>query len=278
MKTNAMKVFFAVTLCLGSLNFAYAQSTAPAFSTEAELKNDVAQAPCKNDDRLAAVKTLFSKMGATETEITIEKLGKVENLVVTKKGKTGEIVVIGAHYDKTADGCGAIDNWTGIVILANLYRTMKPFVTNKTFIFVAFGKEEIGLIGSNAMAKNIPKEKRTDYCAMVNFDSFGFTYPQALRNISDERLMDLAEEVSKEMKIPFAKAGIDFASSDSESFRLIKIPAISLHGLSNKWTDYLHSSSDKVSNVNSQSVYLGYRHGLVLLSKLDNRPCASFRK
>lgn len=80
-----MKVFFILTLGLAFLTFAYAQSVAPAFSTEAELKKEVANAPCKNDDRLAAVRTLFSKMGVAEAEITIEKLGKVENLVVTKK-------------------------------------------------------------------------------------------------------------------------------------------------------------------------------------------------
>ena len=163
------------------------------------------------------------------------------------------------------------------MILAHLYRTMKDLTTNKNYLFVAFGKEELGLIGSDAMADAIPKESRKNYCAMVNFDSFGMAYPQALRNISDEPLIKLAKETSKEMNIPFADAGIDFASSDSQSFRRKKIPAIGLHGLNNKWTDFLHSRADKVANVNTQSVYVGYRHGLVFLSKIEQRPCDSFR-
>lgn len=264
-------LFFVLTLS------AFSQEQIVRFSTEEEIKADVALVPCKDKERLAAVKSLFAKMGANEAEIKIEKLKSAENLVVTKKGKTDETVVIGAHYDKTDEGCGAIDNWAGIVILANLYRTMKDFTTEKTYQFAAFGKEEIGLVGSNAMADGIPKEKRANYCAMVNFDSFGFTYPQALRNISDTSLIKLAEEVSKEMKIPFAQAGIELASSDSESFRRKKIPAITLHGLNNQWQNYLHSSSDKVSNVNIQSIFIGYRHGLVFLSKIENKPCGAFR-
>jgi len=246
-------------------------------STEPDIKPDLALAPCENKDRLTAAKALFERIGAKTGDINIEQLGKVENLVVTKKGWTEEIVVVGAHYDKTADGCGAIDNWTGIVILAHLYRSIKDVVTDKTYLFVAFGKEELGLIGSTAMADNIPKEKRQNYCAMINFDSFGFTFPQALRNISDDSLIKLAKETSKEMKIPFGEAGIEVASSDSAPFRAKKIPSISLHGLSNDWAKYLHSTSDKFANVNTQSVYVGYRHSLVLLAKIDKKPCGFFR-
>lgn len=257
--------------------FSHAQENKVKISTEDEIKKHTELASCKDKERLEAVKNLFLRVGAAESDIKIEKLKSVENLVVTKKGKSNEIVVVGAHYDKAADGCGVIDNWTGIVILANLYRTLKDFTTEKTYIFVAFGKEELGLIGSGAMADSIPKEDRSNYCAMVNFDSFGFSVPQALKNISDESLIKLAEEVSKEMKIPFGQAGIDLASSDSASFRKKKIPAITLHGLSNQWQNYLHSSKDKVENVNAQSVFIGYRHALVFLTKIDDKPCEAFR-
>ena len=278
MKSLKIKPLWILAILLIFTGYSTAQKAGIKISTEEEIKSDVSLVPCKDKERLAAVKSLFIKNGATEPDITIEKLKDVENLIVTKKGKTAETVIVGAHYDKTPEGCGAIDNWTGIVVLANLYRTMKDLTTEKTYLFVAFGKEEQGLIGSDAMAGRIPKEERTNYCAMVNFDSFGFTYPQALRNISDTSLIKLAEETSKEMNIPFADAGIDFASSDSQSFRNKKIPAISLHGLSNNWTNYLHTASDKVSNIKIGSVHIGYRHGLVFLSKIDRKPCGSFRK
>lgn len=273
------KLWFCLIILLSLCINSSAQQPTVKFSTEEDLKADMELVPCKGrKERLEAVKKLFIKMGAQESEVIVEKIKDVENVVVTKKGKTDEIVVIGAHYDKTDTGCGAIDNWTGIVILANLYRTMRDFTTQKTYMFVAFDKEELGLLGSEAMAKEIPKDKRTNYCAMVNFDSFGFTYPQALRNISSDSLIALAKEVSDEMKVPFGKAGIEFASSDSDSFKKRDIPAISLHGLDNQWQNYLHNPNDKLAKVNMQSVYIAYRHGLVFLAKIESKPCDAFRK
>ncbi|MBA3335908.1 MAG: M28 family peptidase [Acidobacteria bacterium] len=272
---NSILILF--TICI--FGYApFAQQTTVKISTEEEIKEDINLNVCKNAERLEAVKKLFQKMGAKDTNIKIEKIKDAENLFVIKKGKTDETVIIGAHYDKTSDGCGVIDNWTGIVILTNLYRSMKDFSTEKTYIFAAFGKEELGLVGSDEMARAIPKEKRANYCAMVNFDSFGFTYPQVMTNISDTKLADLAKEVSDEFKIPFGKAAIDFASSDSESFRKQKIPAVSLHGLSDKWKEYLHSTKDKTENVNSTSVYIGYRFALSYLAKIDAKNCNAFRK
>lgn len=274
-----IKNFIALLFLVFSFVFtSHAQKTSVKISSEADIKDDLNLYACKNDERLEAVKKLFKKMGATDSEIKIEKVKNVENLVVTKKGKTEEIIIVGAHYDKTSDGCGVIDNWTGIVVLANLYRTIKDFNTEKTYVFAAFGKEELGLLGSDEMARAIPKEKRAGYCAMVNFDSFGFTYPQVMRNISDAKLADLAKQVSGELKLPFSSAAIEFASSDSESFRKQKIPAISIHGLNDKWQEYLHGSKDKLENVNTESVYIGYRFALNYLAKIDASACGAFRK
>jgi Zn-dependent M28 family amino/carboxypeptidase len=247
-------------------------------ATEADIKEDISSNTCKNSERLEAVKKIFKKKGASDEQIKIEKLKDVENVVVTKKGETDETVIVGAHYDKTSDGCGALDNWTGITILANLYQTMKDVKTRKTYVFVAFGKEELGLLGSDEMARGIPKEKREQYCAMVNLDSFGLTYPQVMTNISDKKLTDLAKKLADDLKMPFADAPIEYASSDSESFRKQKIPAISIHGLTNKWQEYLHSTKDKVENVNIQSVFVGYQFVLRYLVKIEESGCGDFRK
>lgn len=144
-------------------------------STEEQLKADIVLAPCKSAERLEMVKKLFLKMGAKQSDISTEKFKDSENFVVKKKGSSDETVIVGAHYDKVKDGCGAIDNWTGIVILANLYKTLAQSSTTKSYIFVAFDQEETGLLGSKAMVKSIPKENLSEYCAMVNMDSCGLS-------------------------------------------------------------------------------------------------------
>ncbi len=279
MKNTIIKTSIVLNFIL-LLNFAvFAQESSTAkIATEDEIKSDIAKVKCKNSERLESVRELFKEKGAKDNEIIVEEDDGVKNVVVVKKGKTDETIIIGAHYDETGGGCGAIDNWTGIVIVANLYQTIKDFTTDKTYKFVAFDEEEKGLIGSRIMAKAIPKEEREKYCSMVNFDSFGLTYPQASRNNSNGKLIKLAEDMAEKMKMPFGKAAIANADSDSTSFQNVKIPAISFHGLNDKWKDYLHSHRDKVENVNITSVYFGYRFGLNFLARLEAESCDAFRK
>jgi Iap family predicted aminopeptidase len=272
------KIFIASILIFVLCLTVFLQQTQKTkISTVEEIKTDVELVPCKDKERLEAVKKLFVKMGADEKDLIVEDLKTVENLVVTKKGKTAETVIIGAHYDKTDEGCGVIDNWTGIVIIANLYRTMKDFPTEKTYKFVAFGKEEKGLLGSNAMAKAIARDDLKNYCAMVNLDSFGFSYPQVLENVSSPKMTVLAKDLAKELEMPFTTASINSALADSASFKSKEIPAITFHGLSNDWGKYLHTSNDKLENVNIDSVLVGYQFMIRYLVKLDSSACNSFR-
>jgi Zn-dependent M28 family amino/carboxypeptidase len=272
------KTFYILFFILCLSSFSYAQAASIKIASEAEIKENLQLVPCKNEDRLEAVKKLFQTFGTDDSDITVEKSKDLQNLVVTKKGKSGETIIIGAHYDKVKDGCGAIDNWTGIVIIANLYRTLKNVSTDKTLLFVAFDREESGLVGSEAMAKSIAKDKRANFCAMVNLDSFGFGYPQILDNTSSPKLSDLAKELMKELKLPFQHASLaGSADADSTSFIKKDIPAITFHGLSNDWRKFLHSSNDKLENVNTSSVFVGYQFALRYLVKVDSSGCGAFR-
>lgn len=123
------------------------------------------------------------------------------------------------------------------------------------------------------MLKAMPEPERQAICSMVNFDSFGQAYPMALQNASSGKLVDLAEAIAKETKMTFTSVAIEGASSDSQAFRDKKIPAITLSGLGADWSKVLHSSGDNVKNINIDSVYLGYRFGLVFLSKVEAAGC-----
>ncbi|MEP7341914.1 MAG: M20/M25/M40 family metallo-hydrolase [Acidobacteriota bacterium] len=282
------KIFFAIACWLWLSPVSFGQDPQPSapqpprVSTPEEISAEFDSVPCKNKDRIAAVKALFEKMGAKPDEITVEKFGSVENVVVKIAGTSTEAaaekIVVGAHFDKVADGCGAIDNWTGIVAITHIYRTMKTLKPNRTLIFVGFGEEEKGLVGSRAMVDKIKKEQVAEYCAMINIDSLGVAMPQAADNMSSKKLLDVTAEIAKEMGMPFAHAGIPNAGADSMTFVAKKIPAITIHGLTNDWPKILHSSNDKPEKVNRQSVYLGYRLALALLAKVDDSPCQAFRE
>jgi hypothetical protein len=266
----------------GQTQPARTQSAAPArkspFSTPEQMQEDIKAVPCKgNPERLAGVKALFEKMGAPASAISVEKLSNVENIVIRKPGSTSETVVIGAHYDKVSHGCGAVDNWTGIVAIAHLYRTVKDMPLKKTLLFVGFGREEEGLIGSSAMVRAIDKEQLPQYCAMINIDSLGLGITQAETAISSKKLVTRAADLAKRMEMPFQQGAIREGDTDSSSFLARKIPAIALHGLSNEWSKVLHTNEDKISKVNTMSVFMGYRLALALLGEVENSACDAFR-
>lgn len=253
------------------------QDSSVKISTPEQIKDDFNAVPCDDKKRLEAVKSLFERDGVPSADITIDDHKDVQNLVLTKKGQSSEKIVIGAHYDKVADGCGALDNWTGVVTLSHLYRSLKDLPMKKTLVIVAFGKEEKGLVGSRAMTNAISKDQALEYCAMINIDSLGLAPPQVADNMSTEKLGRLAADLAKEMQMPFAHARIQGGDSDSSSFISKKIPAVTIHGMSNEWPTILHSRNDQASKVNGVGVYLGYRLVLSMVVHLDQSPCAAYR-
>lgn len=269
--------------CLGVFIFfvaaipAGAQESGFNISTPDQIKEDFSTVPCDDKKRLESVKALFERAGLPSSDVTTDKYKDVENFVWTKKGESAEKIVIGAHYDKVADGCGALDNWTGVVTLSHLYRTLKDIPLKKTLVIVAFGKEEKGLIGSRAMTNAIDKDQAAEYCAMINVDTLGLSPPQVANNMSSKKLAQFTEDLAKEMKMPFARASIPGADSDSSSFVAKKIPAVTIHGMNNQWPKLLHSNNDQSAKVNTGSVYLGYRLVLAMVVRLDQSPCAAYK-
>ena len=246
--------------------------------TPEDMAKDLAAVPCDDKDRLAAVRALYERAGATAPDITMDQHDNVENLVVTRKGASPETIVIGAHYDKTAEGCGAIDNWTGQVALTHLYRTLRDIPLKKTLVFVAFGREEKGLVGSKAMTRDLDTTEAAGTCAMINIDSLGLGPPQVADNMSSKKLARFAGELAKELEIPFAHASIRNANSDSSAFVAKKIPAVTIHGLNKDWSSILHSKHDQAAKVNPVSVYLGYRLALAMIVRLDASACDAYRQ
>lgn len=265
-----------LALVVGGATQARAQVSLP-ISTIEDIEPDLAAVPCDNAKRLDAVRAMFVRVGAKPDDLRLDDYGHVQNLVLRKPGTERGTIVIGAHYDKTRAGCGAIDNWTGQVVMAHVFRTLKDAPLRKTLVFAAFGREEEGLIGSRAMASAIPKDARADYCAMVNLDSFGRSGAQVLDNASSPSLRRFSADLAQRMNVPFTHAAVKLADSDSTSFMLNGIPAVTLHGLSDDHGAILHTRRDEPSIVNPASVYLGYRLALGMVAEIDKASCDAFR-
>ena len=130
------------------------------------------------------------KMSAQMNLNLVRKQAEAYNVVGVIPGRDAvlknEAIVIGAHYDhlgRGGDGSldvnskqihhGADDNASGVAALLELARQFRKEKKNKrTLIFIAFGGEEEGLLGSKFYVNNpvFPIEKTA---AMINMDMVG---------------------------------------------------------------------------------------------------------
>jgi Peptidase family M28 len=246
-------------------------------STVEEIQSEFKKVPCSKSERLWGARGLFERMGASSTDITTQKLGNVENLVVLGGTPGEDMIVMGAHYDFAKAGCGAVDNWTGVVALAHAYRAIRQLVPRKSVMFVAFDREEQGLVGSRAMVSALSREQLPHFCAMINLDSFGLADPFAMANGSSVSLVKVAEEEAAKLGIPFSKVTVRGARADSASFLSKRIPAITLSGLSKDWASVLHTRYDQPQEVDGMNVYNGYRLALALWQRIDEAPCDAMK-
>ena len=95
-------------------------------------------------------------------------------------------VIVGAHYDHLGLGGfsaldpdsiglvhnGADDNASGAAALLHVARRLRGDPPARTVVFIAFGGEELGLLGSSSYVRN-PVYPLTQAFAMVNMDMIG---------------------------------------------------------------------------------------------------------
>jgi hypothetical protein len=149
------------------------------------------------------------------------------NVLADLPGRSDEVVVVGAHYDSVWRGNGAIDNATGVEGLRRVAERMVGHEPARTIRFVAFGAEEIGLIGARRFVTEAKERGELErIVGMVNLDCIGhgeklelLCAPAALLERAEatahglglydryEVVTELGEEAGTD-HLPFAQAGV----------------------------------------------------------------------
>lgn len=193
-----------------------------------------------------------------------------------------ETIIIGAHYDHLGHGgegsgslaptsgdihYGADDNASGtagVLELARLFTAQKP---RRTIVFMAFGGEEEGLLGSNYYV-NHPLLPLANTVAMINMDMIG--------RMKDRRLVVggvgtakewrdiMATDTEKPFQLTLNEDG--FGPSDHSSFYAKQIPVLFF------WTgthnDY-HKPSDTFEKINYDDEVLILKMVARIVNQLD---------
>ncbi|RST72740.1 M20/M25/M40 family metallo-hydrolase [Siminovitchia acidinfaciens] len=160
-------------------------------------------------------KALLSKLSAGGLKLNLAVQNhtnqKSQNVIAVKKPKgvaNPEIVYVTAHYDSVPGSPGANDNGSGTASIMELARNLKDMPTNKEIRFIAFGAEEIGLVGSRYYVGQLSKEERDRSLVNFNLDMVGTNWDKATQlsvNTGDGK-SNLAWEAGKAAA---AKLGID---------------------------------------------------------------------
>jgi putative aminopeptidase FrvX len=164
------------------------------------------------------------------------------------------------------------DNWSGSSLLPSFYQALAASSRNHTYVLVAFTGEEQGLLGSQSFVKQLG-DQRSLVKAMVNLDTLGLGTTQIWLSHSDRDLAVLLAKVAKQMNIPLGVVDVEkVGTSDSESFRDKKIPAMTVHSLTQRDLHLLHSPQDTINAIHLDDYYQTYKLLIAYLIVLDQKP------
>ncbi len=173
-----------------------------------------------------------------------------------------QIIVVGAHYDHLGRSAawardwnnrgairpGADDNASGTVAILELARRFALNPPSRTILFVAFGAEEVGLVGSKVFLEASPVATDS-ILSMLNFDMVGrFRDKLEVSGTGTapwwDEILTAADTVFGERMVRQPKSSLN---SDNASFAVLGIPV--LHFFTGKHGDY-HTASDVADRIN----------------------------
>lgn len=208
------------------------------------------------------------------------KTVSTQNVVAVLPGKhpqlKNEYVVIGAHYDHLGMGgtgsgsrmpdtiavhYGADDNASGVAALIELASafSLERFETKRSILFIAFGAEEMGLVGSKYFVENAPVPAN-QISAMINLDMIGRLKDEAVLTIGGtgtaKEMDDILSRFETNRFFTLNRQPDGYGPSDHAAFYAASIPVLFL--TTGPHDDY-HTPRDTWNQINT--------HGMIAIQE-----------
>ncbi|HEX3353741.1 MAG TPA: M28 family peptidase [Terriglobales bacterium] len=227
-----------------------------------------------NKQREATLKQMFAEVGCDDQHLSEQRvtLSKLPNVICTLPGGSDKVIIVGAHFDRTPEGNGVVDNWSGASLLPSLYEAVKNEPRKHTYIFIGFTDEEKGEVGSRFYVRQMSKQQVAATDAMVNLDTLGLAPTEIWASHSDKRLIGALLALAKQLDMPVTGVNVEqVGSSDGEQFAERKIPRITIHSLTQVTWDarILHTAKDKPSAIRLDDYYQTYHLLAAYVAFLD---------
>jgi aminopeptidase YwaD len=223
----------AVRLVSGTLTPAAADTLLGPDTSIAQLTRTIAE-------RKAPASFVASRR--VEIGVTLEAADRTAvNVIGVLPARPGapadEAVVLGAHYDHLGLTGGAIhpgadDNASGTAVVVGLARAFAAAGgLDRTVVFVLFGAEELGLVGSGHYVRH-PTVPLARTVAMLNFDMVGRLHDAKVRVSGADSGSGLAEVVGRagtDLGVRTDVRGSPFGPSDHSRFYAAGTPVLFFH-------------------------------------------------
>lgn len=217
---------------------------------------EVLTPPRNNAHRRMKLLNLLKAGGCSADEISMIPVRTVrdgqENVLLKLAGTvaSGKSIIIACHTDFIGNGAGAVDNWSGAVMLAALHRYFRKEPLKHRLVFVAFASEEHGSHGSRQFVNRMSRKERSDIRAVVNLECLGVDAPRTWVNHSSDQLEDLFFQAAKELKTKVFRQVLFDYSSDAASFEKVGIPSVTIHSIAPASLKILNSPDDNPEVIN----------------------------
>jgi hypothetical protein len=190
--------------------------------------------PESNTERAAQLKELFYQAGCVGNSLSEQKIEGAEtpNIICRLGTGEGDIVIVGAHYDRISSPQRPLDNWSGASLLPALYESLHERKRNHSFVFVAFADQGNDPSGAEFFARHLNPAQLGRAEAMVNIDALGLSPTKVWAAHSDKDLVQALIIMVYALKLPASQIDIAAAgSTDSDPFATRHIPQITIHSL-----------------------------------------------
>lgn len=228
----------------------------------------------KNKEREQTLKSMLTEAGCKPeqlTELPVKHTPAPNVLCTLDGGASGRVIVVGAHFDYVDAGRGVVDNWSGAAMLPSLMEAVTKAPRRHTYVFIGFTSEEQGMVGSADYVKHLSSEQRARISGMINLDTVGLGPAEVWVTHAAPELLQPLVNIASAMKLPVYRMDVErVGSSDSESFRAQKIPALTIHSVTQKTLSTLHTREDTIEKISRKDYMDTYRLVAGYLIYLDD--------
>jgi hypothetical protein len=248
------------------------------------LTREISNVPRSDEVRLARLRSAFADAGCSGNlmatqPVTGNRHTHSSNLICTWPADSPNTILVIAHYQHHGQGDGAVENFSGAILLPYLYLAIQARPRLNTWVFA----ECYGKSGVAAYVASLSREQKRQMRAVISLDGLGLTPVVRYFTPSPESDYLSAPVIHLQMALLLASLSGPrvprpeptnplhwLPLDDTERFRFSHIPGIVLHSIPENRATLPGSSRDTAAAIDPNAYYLNYRAIAIYLVGLDS--------